>query len=85
MANLTEILDQCDVNVKAACDPSGFPLPNMTEVTSCLDKGAIITKLSNNCTKLSGSLACTCWEGSAETEAAVEVLNTCLSLLSFSL
>ena len=73
MENLTEVLDQCDVNVKAACDPSGFPLPNMTEVNSCLAKGAIITDLSNNCTKLSGSLACSCWEGSNETEAAVEV------------
>ena len=76
MDNLTQILHQCDVNVKAACDPSGFPLPNMTEVKSCLDNGAIITALSNNCTKLSGSVACSCWEGSSETKAAVEVLKT---------
>jgi len=77
MANLTEILDQCDVNVKAACDPSGFPLPNMTEVNSCLDNGAVITELSNNCSKLSGSLACSCWEGTDETGAAVQVLKSC--------
>ena len=77
MTNLTEVLEECDVNVKAACDPSGFPLPNMTEVNACLDNGAIITDMSNNCTKLSGSPACSCWEGNSETEAAVKMLKTC--------
>ena len=77
MSNLTEVLRQCDVNVKAACDPSGFPLPNMTEVNRCLDKGEIINNLSGNCSKLSGSEACSCWEGSEETESAVEVFKTC--------
>ena len=74
MTNLTEVLEQCEVNVKSACDPNGFPLPNMTEVNSCLENGAIISNLNNNCTKLSGSKACSCWEGSDETEAAVEVI-----------
>ena len=68
------MLEQCEVNVKSACDPNGFPLPNMTEVNSCLENGAIISNLNNNCTKLSGSKACSCWEGSDETEAAVEVI-----------
>ena len=77
MSNLTKVLRQCDVNVKAACDPSGFPLPNMTEVTTCLDKGEVINNLSGNCSKLSGSEACSCWQGSKETESAVEVFKTC--------
>ena len=77
MSNLTKVLQQCHVNVKAACDPSGFPLPNMTEVNRCLDKGEVINNLSGNCSKLSGSEACSCWEGSKETESAVEVFKTC--------
>ena len=77
MSNLTKVLRQCDVNVKAACDPSGFPLPNMTEVNRCLDKGEVINNLSGNCSKLSGSEACSCWEGSKETESAVEVFKSC--------
>ena len=38
-----------------------------------MENGAIITSLSKNCTKLTGSLACSCWEGTHKTEAAVEV------------
>ena len=76
LTNLTETLLNCEDEIKANCDPTNLPQPNMTEVTACNTAIDIFKTKAGECLAASGSAACTCWSDSTLT-AAAKTIKSC--------
>jgi hypothetical protein len=76
LTNLTETLLNCEDEIKANCDPSNLPQPNMTEVTACNTAIDIFKTKAGECLAASGSAACTCWSDNTLT-AAAKTIKSC--------
>jgi len=85
LANLTKTLFDCEVEVNSSCNPSNFPQPNTTFISSCntlisdfesasWGAAACLNKTMGS-TKTNESDACSCWTGS-------QLNTTALSLKS---
>merc|ERR1712128_389387 len=61
-------LQPCEENIKTACDPTAYPLPNATKGAEC--------KTNMESMKKSGDEACTCWLD-ADLKATAEKVKTC--------
>ena len=66
MTDLVMVLQSCQDDITAVCDPSALPEVNMDEMTVCKDAMArfdiYTTKCSNSKPPLTGAAACACWE-----------------------
>eukprot|EP00091_Calanus_sinicus_P019404 TRINITY_DN4867_c1_g1_i1.p1 TRINITY_DN4867_c1_g1~~TRINITY_DN4867_c1_g1_i1.p1 ORF type:complete len:346 (+),score=100.72 TRINITY_DN4867_c1_g1_i1:550-1587(+) len=69
-------LQKCEVNINAACDPTAYPLPNMTEANECKTNMVSMKKSVEACVKKTGDAACTCWLDSS-LKATAEKVKKC--------
>ena len=69
-------LQKCEADIKAACDPTAYPLPNMTKANECKTNMEIMKANVTACTKKTGDAACTCWFDSGLKATAGKV-KTC--------
>ena len=76
LTNLTTTLLKCEDEIKAACDPSNLPQPNMTEVTICNTAITTFKNKTGECIKKTGSEACTCWDDTTIASTAATI-KTC--------
>ena len=76
LTNLTTTLLKCEDEIKAACDPSNLPQPNMTEVTICNTAITTFKNKTGECIKKTGSEACTCWDDATIASTAATI-KTC--------
>jgi outer membrane biosynthesis protein TonB len=54
-------LQKCEADIKAACDPTAYPLPNTTEANACKTNAESMKASVKACTAKTGDEACTCW------------------------
>merc|ERR1711892_1393531 len=76
LKSIISSLQNCEVNIKAACDPSAYPLPNMTEANECKTLMVSMKASVEACLKKTGSEACSCWLDS-DLKATAEKVKTC--------
>merc|ERR1711892_538958 len=76
LKSIISSLQKCEVNIKAACDPSAYPLPNMTEANECKTMMVSMKASVEACLKKTGSEACSCWLDS-DLKATADKVKTC--------
>merc|ERR1711892_1479511 len=76
LKSIISSLQKCEVNIKAACDPSAYPLPNMTEANECKTLMVSMKSSVEACLKKTGSEACSCWLDS-DLKATAEKVKDC--------
>merc|ERR1711892_724865 len=76
LKSIISSLQKCEVNIKAACDPSAYPLPNMTEANECKTLMVSMKSSVEACLKKTGSEACSCWLDS-DLKATADKVKTC--------
>merc|ERR1712123_259373 len=76
LKSIISSLQKCEVNIKAACDPSAYPLPNMTLANECKTLMVSMKASVEACLKKTGSEACSCWLDS-DLKATAEKVKTC--------
>merc|ERR1712128_196506 len=76
LKSIISSLQKCEVNIKAACDPSAYPLPNMTEANACKTLMVSMKTSVEACAKKSGDEACSCWLDS-DLKATAEKVKDC--------
>merc|ERR1711892_815246 len=76
LKSIISSLQKCEVNIKAACDPSAYPLPNMTEANACKTLMVSMKASVEACLKKTGSEACSCWLDS-DLKATAEKVKDC--------
>merc|ERR1739838_455410 len=76
LKSIISSLQKCEVNIKAACDPSAYPLPNMTEANECKTLMVSMKASVEACLKKTGSEACSCWLDS-DLKATADKVKTC--------
>jgi len=76
MKELADTLMKCSDSVKAACDPSKLPQPDMTKVNVCKPQMEKFQTKVEECRKKTGAEACTCW-GSTDLSSAATVIKNC--------
>merc|ERR1712128_410079 len=76
LKSIISSLQKCEVNIKAACDPSAYPLPNMTEANECKTLMVSMKASVEACLKKTGSEACSCWLDS-DLKATAEKVKDC--------
>jgi len=69
-------LQKCEENIKAACDPTSYPLPNMTKANECKTNMESMKSSVEACVKKTGDEACTCWLDSS-LKATAEKVKKC--------
>merc|ERR1711892_576746 len=79
LKSIISSLQKCEVNIKAACDPSAYPLPNMTEANECKTLMVSMKASVEACLKKTGSEACSCWLDSDLKATADKVKNCDIS------
>ena len=76
LKSIISSLQQCEVNIKAACDASAYPLPNMTKANECKTNMVSMKASVEACIKKTGSAACSCWFDS-DLKATADKVKTC--------
>merc|ERR1711892_1219697 len=76
LKSIISSLQKCEVNIKAACDPSAYPLPNMTKANECKTMMVSMKASVEACLKKTGSEACSCWLDS-DLKATADKVKTC--------
>merc|ERR1711972_941833 len=63
LTDLAALLNGCEAKVKAACSTENMPLPNITEVTACVDAKTTFKGMVDKCQMMkdNGTEACDCW------------------------
>jgi len=69
-------LQKCEADINTACDPTAYPLPNMTEANECKTNMESMKKSVTACAKKTGDKACTCWFNSS-LKATAEKVKKC--------
>merc|ERR1711997_1411350 len=75
---LAALLNGCEAKVKAACSTENMPLPNITEVTACVDAKMTFKGMVDKCQMMkdNGTEACDCWSNDNFT-ALVTTIRGC--------
>merc|ERR1711892_494577 len=76
LKSIISSLQTCEENIKTACDPTAYPLPNVTKGAECKTNMESMKKSVTACGKKTGDEACTCWLA-ADLEATAEKVKTC--------
>merc|ERR1711892_70696 len=61
LKSIISSLQTCEENIKTACDPTAYPLPNATKGAECKTNMESMKKSVTACGKKTGDEACTCW------------------------
>merc|ERR1711892_1013942 len=61
LKSIISSLQTCEENIKTACDPTAYPLPNVTKGAECKTNMESMKKSVTACGKKTGDEACTCW------------------------
>merc|ERR1712071_286472 len=73
LKNLTDTLIKCESTINSSCNTANFPLPNMTEVSTCLMAMGTFKSMVDTCLKLNGTTACSCWVNSTFATTATTI------------
>merc|ERR1712079_589677 len=75
---LAALLNGCEAKVKTACSTENMPLPNITEVTACVDAKMTFKGMVDKCQMMkdNGTEACDCWSNDNFT-ALVTTIRGC--------
>merc|ERR1712223_1038492 len=75
---LAALLNGCEAKVKTACSTENMPLPNITEVTACVDAKMTFKGTVDKCQMMkdNGTEACDCWSNDNFT-ALVTTIRGC--------
>merc|ERR1712128_228352 len=76
LKSIISSLQTCEENIKTACDPTAYPLPNATKGAECKTNMESMKTSVEACAKKSGDEACTCWLD-ADLKATAEKVKTC--------
>merc|ERR1712158_146738 len=78
LTSLATLLNGCEAKVKAACATENMPLPNITEVTACVDAKMTFKGMVDKCQMMkdNGTEACDCWSNDNFT-ALVTTIRGC--------
>merc|ERR1712106_799040 len=76
LKSIISSLQTCEENIKTACDPTAYPLPNVTKGAECKTNMESMKKSVTACVKKTGDEACTCWLA-ADLKATAEKVKTC--------
>merc|ERR1711892_586415 len=76
LKSIISSLQTCEENIKTACDPTAYPLPNVTKGAECKTNIESMKKSVTACGKKTGDEACTCWLA-ADLKATAEKVKTC--------
>merc|ERR1712128_284637 len=76
LKSIISSLQTCEENIKTACDPTAYPLPNVTKGAECKTNTESMKKSVTACGKKTGDEACTCWLD-ADLKATAEKVKTC--------
>merc|ERR1712106_615312 len=76
LKSIISSLQTCEENIKTACDPTAYPLPNVTKGAECKTNMESMKKSVTACGKKTGDEACTCWLD-ADLKAIAEKVKTC--------
>merc|ERR1712123_342199 len=76
LKSIISSLQTCEENIKTACDPTAYPLPNVTKGAECKTNMESMKKSVTACGKRTGDEACTCWLA-ADLKATAEKVKTC--------
>merc|ERR1712123_329425 len=76
LKSIISSLQTCEENIKTACDPTAYPLPNATKGAECKTNMESMKKSVTACGKKTGDEACTCWLA-ADLKATAEKVKTC--------
>jgi len=76
LKSIISSLQTCEENIKTACDPTAYPLPNVTKGAECKTNMESMKKSVTACGKKTGDEACTCWLA-ADLKATAEKVKTC--------
>merc|ERR1712123_228368 len=76
LKSIISSLQTCEENIKTACDPTAYPLPNVTKGAECKTNMEGMKKSVTACGKKTGDEACTCWLD-ADLKATAEKVKTC--------
>merc|ERR1712156_830258 len=79
LKTLAEVLMKCSANVKAACDTTKLPQPDMAKIKVCEPKMKTFQTKVEECRKKTGAAACTCWNSTDLSSAATVIKNCSLS------
>merc|ERR1712062_958136 len=75
---LAALLNGCEAKVKTACSTENMPLPNITEVSACVDAKMTFKGMVDKCQMMkdNGTEACDCWSNDSFT-ALVTTIRGC--------
>merc|ERR1712047_238127 len=75
---LAALLNGCEAKVKTACSTENMPLPNITEVSACVDAKMTFKGMVDKCQMMkdNGTEACDCWNNNNFT-ALVTTIRGC--------
>merc|ERR1719429_177685 len=75
---LAALLNGCEAKVKTACSTENMPLPNITEVSACVDAKMTFKGMVDKCQMMkdNGTEACDCWSNDNFT-ALVTTIRGC--------
>merc|ERR1712027_291065 len=75
---LAALLNGCEAKVKTACSTENMPLPNITEVSACVDAKMTFKGMVDKCQMMkdNGTEACDCWSNDNFT-ALVTTIGGC--------
>merc|ERR1712165_76939 len=78
LTSLATLLNGCEAKVKTACSTENMPLPNITEVTACVDAKMTFKGMVDKCQMMkdNGTEACDCWNNDNFT-ALVPTIRGC--------
>merc|ERR1711892_1118005 len=76
LKSIISSLQTCEENIKTACDPTAYPLPNATKGAECKTNMESMKTSVEACGKKTGDEACTCWLD-ADLKATAEKVKTC--------
>merc|ERR1712062_881984 len=78
LTDLAALLNGCEAKVKAACSTENMPLPNITEVSACVDAKMTFKGMVDKCQMMkdNGTEACDCWSNDNFT-ALVTTIRGC--------
>merc|ERR1712088_179046 len=78
LTDLAALLNGCEAKVKAACSTENMPLPNITEVSACVDAKMTFKGMVDKCQMMkdNGTEACDCWNNDNFT-ALVTTIRGC--------
>merc|ERR1712073_137659 len=78
LTDLAALLNGCEAKVKTACSTENMPLPNITEVSACVDAKMTFKGMVDKCQMMkdNGTEACDCWSNDNFT-ALVTTIRGC--------